>query len=342
MARKSDIKKIGEQVQIDSQIEMLKRQIREKEARHKDTLKYVSTLETRLGWAEAIKAPPRIREWTETKAKKTTKAVAMVDLSDWHVGEVVTLDGTNGMNEFNPKIAERRIKRVFEKIPEYIERYVPMSNRLYLSLLGDFITGHIHPELAESNSMFPVEECLFASDHICSGIHYLLPRIKGDIVLPCCVGNHGRTTEKRRIKTNAQNSFEWGMYNQLVRYFRNEPRVNFLLTEGYHNIVEIYGRKVRYHHGEAFNYGGGVGGPLIPILKKTAAWNNSPMKCELDKFGHLHTFMNYKGIVGNGSLIGYSDFAISFGGAYEPPAQSFTVFSEKRGKHLTTEIFCDA
>ena len=148
MARKSDIKKIGEQVQADSQIEMLKRQIREKEARHKDTLKYVSTLEARLGWAEAIKAPPRIREWTETKAKKTTKAVAMVDLSDWHVGEVVTLDGTNGMNEFNPQIAERRIKRVFEKIPEYIERYVPMSNRLYLSLLGDFITGHIHPELA--------------------------------------------------------------------------------------------------------------------------------------------------------------------------------------------------
>jgi len=341
MARKPDLEKIKQQVQADSKLATAQRKVKEAQAKTKSLQQYNTVLEARLEWADTINVPPRLRSWTETKTKKSTKAVAMVDLSDWHVGEVVTLAGSGGVNEYNPTIATKRIRRVFNKIPEYIERYCPMSQRLYLGLLGDFITGHIHPELSESNSMFPVEECLFAMDHICSGIHGLLGKISGDIVLPCCVGNHGRTTEKRRVKTNAQNSFEWGMYQQLVRYFRNEPRVNFLLTEGYHNVVEIYGRRVRYHHGEAFTGGNGVGGPLIPILKKTSRWNNSPGACELDKFGHLHTFMNYTKIVGNGSLIGYSDFALYLGCTYEPPCQSFTVFSDKRGKHMAMEIFAD-
>lgn len=341
MTRKSDLEKIKDEVQHQARLNALDRRVRQAESALKGRDQYIEVLEARLDWAEAIKTQPTIREWTETKRKRETKAVAIVALSDWHVGEVVTLAGSGGFNEYNPAVAEKRIRRVFSKIPEYIERYCPMSKRLYLGLLGDFITGHIHPELAESNSMFPVEECLFAVDHICSGIHGLLKRIEGDIVLPCCVGNHGRTTDKRRIKTNAQNSFEWGMYQQLVRYFKNEPRVNFVLTEGYHNILEIYGRRVRFHHGEAFSGGGGIGGPLIPILKKTARWNNSPHPCSLDVFGHLHTFMNYNKIVGNGSLIGYSDFALSLGAPYEPPCQAFTVFSENRGKHLCTEIFAD-
>ncbi|MFV2489133.1 hypothetical protein ACNIV5_26190, partial [Escherichia coli] len=42
----------------------------------------------------------------------------------------------------------------------------------------------------------------------------------------------------------------------------------------------------------------------------------------------------------NGSLIGYNPMAVSFGFAYQPPLQSFTLLDSKRGITIKAPIFC--
>ena len=151
----------------------------------------------------------------------------------------------------------------------------------------------------------------------------------------------GNSTPKKRISTSCKNSFEWGMYRQIARLYRNDPFYDIRVCQGYHMHTEIYGRTVRWHHGDAIRFGGGVGGITIPANKKIAGWNDSPIPADLDIFGHLHTFMDGGKFVANGSVIGHSPYGVELGAKYEPPCQSFIGFSKTRGKFLVAQMFCE-
>lgn len=301
----------------------------------------IEELEERADFVDQIRIPPEAKNWKEKSKKKGTQATAIVLLSDWHIGEKVDYDQSNGHNEYNPDIAERRVKRIFQKIPEYIERYVPMAKVLYLAVLGDIMTGFIHEELRRTNHLSPVEEVLKGKDLLAGGIDYLLAHGVKRIVIPTAHGNHGRITEKPQFKDSYKVSYEWMMYQDLARIYRNDPRVDWVIAKGYHNHVRIYDRLCRFHHGDAHKYAGGVGGITVPIKKDIARWNKSNLPAECDFFGHWHTTHFDRSFVSNGSLIGFGEYSVRIKAEYEPPSQQFIVFSKNRGRHLVTEIFAE-
>ena len=242
-------------------------------------------------------------------------------------------------NEYNPDVAEQRAKNLFANAWKLIEgqRHSAQIDTVCLALLGDFISGYIHEELEESNAMSPLEATMYVQGLLTSGIEFLLG--KGlKLVVPCCIGNHGRTTKKRRIKTAAKNSFEFMMYCQMANHFGD--RVDFRISEGYHNIVEQFGYNLRFHHGDAIGYNGGMGGPTISANKKIGNWNKTQPAYQ-DIFGHLHTWIGDEVFfMLNGSLIGHNPFAVRIGAPYQPPIQGFFLM-EKRGKTGTFPINVD-
>ena len=285
---------------------------------------------------------PRIEEW-EADKRKTRKgeATAIVALSDWHVGEVIKPETVDGKNEFSPEVASRRIERVFSKIPEYVERYVPMASEIVLWLGGDFITGYIHEELEESNSMSPSEECLFFIDHLSTGLAHILKNSRQSIRVVTSWGNHGRTTKKKRCSTAAKNSFEWMTYRVLEKQWSNVRRVQWQIGEGYHSWIELHGRNVRLHHGDSINYWGGVGGITIPVNKAVSQWNKQRWS-SLDVFGHFHQLIDGGNWICNGSLIGYGPFSLQIKAGYEEPMQAFLVVDKNKWFRQMTRIYCDA
>lgn len=340
-ADKKEILEAAESLGNQRLIEKHERTIRRLKAENKALYADLEELEERADFVDQIKVPANVKKWDELKKKKGTKATAIVLLSDWHVGEKVDHEQSGGLNEYTPEIAERRAKRIFQKIPEYIERYVPMAEVLYLAVLGDIMTGFIHEELERTNFLSPVEEVLLGKDLLASGIDYLLSHGVKRIILPTANGNHGRNTKKKQFKDSYKVSYEWMMYQDLARTYRNDPRVHWVIAKGYHNHINIYDRMCRFHHGDAIRYKDGIGGITIPVKKKIANWNRSPLKAECDFFGHWHTTHFDKSFVSNGSLIGYGEYAVGLGVEYEPPSQQFVVFSKNRGRHLVTEIFAD-
>src|SRR5262249_8494702 len=158
----------------------------------------------------------------------------------------------------------------------------------------------------------PTEASLFAQDLITGGLKFLLEN--GDfktIKIPCSYGNHGRTTQKKKIATGAKNSFEWLMYNNLARQFADEPRVEFQIADGYLTYVDVFGYLCRFHHGDAIGYQGGVGGVTIP-LNKFIARANQQCVAALDSLGHFHQHLAYSYVNKfqiNGSLIGFGPYA---------------------------------
>ncbi len=149
-------------------------------------------------------------------------------------------------------------------------------------------------------------------------------------------------TKKSRIQTLEKHSLEWLLYRFMAWHYRNEPRVQFNLTPGYHTIVDVYGLKIRAHHGDWLGYSGGIGGLGIPLRKAINQWNKA-LPVQLDVIGHWHWYTSSIGeCIVNGSGIGYSPFSIKIKGDYEPAQQAFFTISEKyRRLTLRAPIFLE-
>ena len=269
------------------------------------------------------------------------EATALVLASDWHIEERVLPQQVANRNKYDLEISAQRMTRFFEAT-----RYGLVFNRqifkirdLVLWLGGDFITNYLHEDNVQSNLLAPVEAIAYAHASIVAGIHHLL----GDkelerIVIPCNDGNHGRLSKKVNSATRIENSLEWLLYKMIAESFKNEPRVQFLIPESVQTYLEIYGRTVRFTHGDSVNYHGGVGGVTIPIYKALANWN-TVRPAALTCMGHFHQLTSLNDLIINGSLIGYNPYAMGIGARFEPPAQSMTILDPLRFKSISMPLW---
>jgi hypothetical protein len=214
---------------------------------------------------------------------------------------------------------------------------VAISN-VVLALLGDFISNDLHEgESVEMNEQQPMHALQTAQSFIVSGIEFLLANSSYTLTIPCHSGNHARTTKKTRFSAENGHSLEYLMYLHLAAYFRTEPRVQFIIPEGMHSYMQIYDQTIRFHHGHAVKYGGGVGGIFVPAYKAISQWNKA-RHADLDVFGHFHQSKDGGNFLCNGSLIGYNGFALSIKADYEQPRQSLFLMDKKRGRTATWPI----
>lgn len=284
-------------------------------------------------YARELPAVGRIRKG-RARTSDRRPAAAFAAFSDWHVEEIVDPRKVQGMNEYNPRIAQLRSARAFAGVEWLIREQQSMFaiDELLLWLGGDFISGYIHEELVEANAMSPTRAMLFAQKLLTAGIRKLLAETQLTIRIACNFGNHGRTTLKRRIATAADNSFEYLMYLTLAESFSNEPRVKFQVCEGLHHVAQIYDLRLHMHHGDDVRSLGGIGGVQVPLKRAAIQWHQK-FNAHMSVVGHFHEYNPGETFMMNGSLIGYGMYSDSLAGAQNrPPVQIFCLFDHKRGK----------
>jgi hypothetical protein len=150
------------------------------------------------------------------------------------------------------------------------------------------------------------------------------------IVIVTSDGNHGRTTEKIRVATRTEHSYEHALYLQLADDLRDEPRVSMTVSRSQLTYVPIYDQTIRFTHGDAVRFGGGVGGITIPINKAIAQWDQS-VRADLTCMGHWHQLTWGSRVVVNGSLIGFSPYSVAIKAGFEPARQAFFLLDSRRG-----------
>lgn len=275
----------------------------------------------------------------EVKATGKNSAIAVAVASDWHVEETVTSSHVNGLNYYNLRVARERITRFTQNVVRLvnIQRSGADIDTLVLALLGDFMNGFIHEEYQETNGLSPIETILWLLEEMSVVLTYLRKhgRFK-KIIVPCSVGNHGRTTRKPRSATGRVTNYEWLLYHVLAQRFTDG--FEWRLSDSYHNYLPVAGQVLRFHHGDGLKYQGGVGGLTIPLEKAISSWNKG-RKADIDVFGHWHTQQQNPRWVANGSLIGFNSYAITIKAPYEPPQQTLFLMSPKRGRTVTAPIF---
>ena len=327
----------------DREVAKLRAEAAAAKRKHREAMEAIGSLESQVEMLLAVQGEPAIQQYERLKKRAHKGTAAIIPATDWHIEQRVDPDTVNGLNSYCLAIAEQRIGRFYQKCVELIDFVSGLAKVtiIYHPLLGDLISGYIHEELQESNQLSPTEACLLMQLKVCSGIDFLRRETKLPVVVPTCFGNHGRTTQKKRISTAYQNSFEWMTYAMTARMYNKDPGVNWLIGKGYHNNVDILGHTVRFHHGDSIRYHGGVGGITIPVNKAVAAWNKSSdrQRC-IDVFGHWHQFLpHYPNWVSCGTLMGYDPFALSIKADFQRPTQTLIVLDREYGITQAMPVF---
>jgi len=338
-------KEYKERIKLTSENEILKRNLNALESDYAKVLKSLEFKESLVSLNGNIKPSFEVK----TDNRLSSEATALALYGDAHCEEVVKARTISGLNAYSPEVFIKRNKNYFENLLKIInnDRKVIKIPNLVIDVKGDNITGYIHEELEETNAMSPLEAASFFKDNFIEGLKFISE--KGgfkNIEVVFNVGNHGRTSKRKKFKTGYVNNYEWLMYQTIVeifsKYLTGYDNIRFTMPTGFATIYKIYDKQIRSCHGDHFNYRGGVGGVEIPLM----TWlykQNSNIRCDLTTLGHWHRFIDgcHKGYLINGAIKGYDEFAYELGFEYQPPIQQLQLIDKKRGFTTNHKIFLD-
>lgn len=283
------------------------------------------------------------------KASKHASQAVVLHLSDLHVGEVVNREEVMGVNEYNLQIAQRRIGRLFNAASILTTSAWPASDaaprKVCVLLGGDLISGHgLHPEHAETDAGTAYQQTKWAAEYIAAGVlrlHMDLTERFGKpipIELISVVGNHGRDTfGKPRTKLVSIQSYDTLVSDFVEAALKQYKTITHYRPRGFDAYFDAAGWPLLLTHGDRMGSGGGTGfiGPAATIIKghrKILDTEHRQRRPVYKVFsGHFHTTCVTPFGFGNGSGVGYGEFAKSLRADPEPAQQNFVVFHERIG-----------
>ena len=293
-------------------------------------------------------APPR---WIEAiKSKRDTKtSVPVMLISDEQVGERVIAEEIEGVNYYDHEVYVKRHDLCAKKLVEISEVHMGLKRpNAIVGFLGDSISGEIHAELAETNSLQSVPSAALVVETRRNAIDFWLKHFENllVIVLP---GNHGRTTPKPRFKRYARMNYELLIGWWLKSLYQNNPRVKVVVPESGDYHMMMWGRGMFFTHGDRMGAmsgkGAGMGfaGPVLPIVRgsKNIREQQASFGRRIDyiHIGHWHERGEAGGTFFNGTMAGYNEYAHGLRYRAAPAEQWLYFMNQEYGPTARWPIF---
>lgn len=112
--------------------------------------------------------------------------------ADWHLGEVVETQEVHNYNAYNMAIAEARVQKLFDKtIYLASEHHTGNYPGIVVNLVGEMVSGGLHPELLKTDELEVIPAALKAIDWIVTGLTIMKNRF-GKVYVPAVCGNQQR------------------------------------------------------------------------------------------------------------------------------------------------------
>jgi len=242
-----------------------------------------------------------------------TPEVPVTIWSDWHGGEMVSRAETNGINEFNLEVLRRRVHDLVERTIRLADRHKGNFPGVVVNLLGDLVSGGLHPELAKTDEIESIGAALEVRDLLVWALEEMEDRF-GQVFCPCASGNHGRNTVKPEFKRYVFKNFDWMIYQLLQRYFTEQgnDNIHFAIRPANEVYYKVWNKGFLAMHGDMLGVKGGDGmiGSIGPIMRGEikahgAAWG----EYDVLLMGHWHQPLWLPRVVVANSLKGYDEYA---------------------------------
>jgi hypothetical protein len=270
------------------------------------------------------------------------EAVPILLLSDLHCGQIVKPSSVNGLNEFNPEIFDDRLDAVFRNALKVIngQRSTATIREAVIWLGGDLIEGELHGDAVQNQTLTTTQQIVRCERAIVRGLDYLLQHSDLErILIPCNVGNHGRNTKKQQSNAT-ENSYEHLAYCSMRRHYRDESRLEWFIADADCLYLDVYGRRLRFFHGDSVRYNGGAAGPLWNVDKHAKNLDQS-VPAHHTFHGHFHTLGFGSRATSNGSLPGCAPYGLQSGYRIERPQQGIRFLHSHKGFAGSFPIFTE-
>lgn len=321
----------------------LKARAKEAVASEERALAKVEALQETLNVALQINEIQNAVSIFPSAGNDASTAVPVLLCSDWHCGAVVRPESVNGLNEYNVEIFHGRSQALFRNALKVVNmvRSTSTVREMVVWLGGDLIDNWLHPEQVQLQQLSPTQQIIECERAIVAGLSYLLDRGELDrVIVPCSHGNHGRTTQKMQADNSHATSYEWLMYQSLRRHFRSDERVVWQIADGNVTYLTVQEQVLRFHHGDACRYQGGIGGLTIPLTKWIHRADQA-IRADHTFQGHFHQLTLGPNWSVNGSLIGPTAYGLKLGFAPERPQQLMRFIDSVRGFTVSAPILTD-
>lgn len=327
----------------DADVVYLRRRVAELEAKlDSEKSSRGEVLETLFEFREALReAEPPVLRVDATPVAPGAPVEHVVHLTDWHYGAIIKKDEVDGFGEYNPEIAEERVRALAEKIVRYtrVLRHGYNIPTLRVLVTADMISGGIHQELLVTNA-FPeprqAVECgyLLGAWIAMMGAHY--PRILVDFVT---LDNHGRITKKPQAAEGGLNNWCYVVAEVAKRYCVNVGSlVEFNVHAKPSALVAVGPERYLISHGHQIKSWAGI--PYYGLDRRVAMEAVKRMGLPDVAFtklvtGHLHHAIDGMAWNLGGSLSGTDAFDHSCG-RHAPPHQTSWLVHPENGEFSFT------
>ena len=266
------------------------------------------------------------------KTTKRNPCIANLLVGDIHYDEVVNPLEIGGLNEYNTRISERRMRQLADTTIHLCRRHIGASVQgIVVTVLGDVLSGCIHDELDRTNEFVLPVAIMKCTDMMTAFINMIADEFER-VQVGWIVGNHGRQREKVTHKRAAYENWEW-LIGKLVErdVLKRHPKIDFKVSDSLEDDYQIYNKRFHFMHGNQMRGGSGIAGAVTPWMigdfrrrKRARAMGQD---YDYLVFGHWHARKDLGSIWANGSVKGFDEFAFDGGFTFETPQQQLNVFS---------------
>lgn len=286
--------------------------------------------------AAAIRRLPRPRAIVPPEVEALHAPVdALLVLADWHAGEVVRAEETEGYGEYCWETMLARAWATAQKTGELVTimRQTSRCDRLTVLVLGDIVSGNIHEELDRTNE-FALPETVVRTGRVLAEVVTMLAARFERIDVLAVPGNHGRQDRKPVAKQFAARNWDTAVY-QIARAM-SPTSIAWAIPESRAVRVDLDGCRLLAKHGDDVQMQGGVV-PFYGLARDTA--KEHAKRAGVDDFdlivqGHLHDHYVLPGRVVAPALVGTNEYAFERLHAVSQPAQLLAFSCAKRPGRL--------
>ena len=351
-----EIGEVEDELTVEECIGRDKDLMRIKAQRDRAEKKYVALLKDQIFMEhiidtlrETIVAMPRVTIPPMPKIKSRTsvgeKAILMI--SDAHVGEVVDVEQTRGIAQYNFDIFRRRVQYLSDKVVDLLKNKLKGYNfeEIHVAMLGDMISGNIHEELMMTNE-YTVIESVHGAAIIMAQFLADMARQFPKVVVPCVVGNHGRMMNKPSAKNRYVN-WDFVFYNMVSLLLQNQKNIEFIIPKSFYMIHKIFDFNALLMHGDYGINGGFAGIPFYGVqrasFRLSELLNKEEELLDLIMMGHFHSLTTLDRVHGgsimmNGSIIGGTEYSVGKMFTSNQPKQMLFGVHPEKGKTWQYDI----
>jgi hypothetical protein len=279
-----------------------------------------------------------------SKAVSSSNCVAVLQVSDAHMGAVQEPTEIEGFGEYNPDISWKRQIDFVLLFLDWVEMHRGSYNikECVLIATGDLISGDIHQELQVTNAFPTPVQVVKAAQVLTRQVQLLSQKFDKVTVEFVSEDNHARLTKKPQAKEAGMNSFNYIVGKMASIYLKDIDNVVFNLYPMYEKVIHVLNRQYLVCHGHGLV--GWMGIPWYSIQRHLGKESSARLQVIMDDinkskqvgfhkyiFGHYHTPFDNELYSCCGSVSG-TDAYDHKSGRYGIPSQSAWMVHPKHGE----------